>query len=48
MELVNSANRLGVDYDELIQIVKAKKTINQYNLFEIQQGRPAVIEEKPY
>ena len=48
MELVNSANRLGVDYDELIQIVKAKKAINQYNLFEIQQGRPAIIEEKPY
>ena len=48
MELVNSANRLGVDYDELIQIVKAKKAINQYNLFEIQQGRPAIIEEKRY
>jgi hypothetical protein len=48
MELVNAANRLGVEYDELIQIIKAKKAINQYNLFEIQQGRPAIIEEKPY
>ena len=48
MELVNAANRLGVEYDELIQIVKAKKAINQYNLFEIQQGRPAIIEEKRY
>jgi hypothetical protein len=48
MELVNAANRLGVDYDELIQIIKAKKAINQYNLFEIQQGRPAIIEEKRY
>jgi hypothetical protein len=48
MELVNAANRLGVEYDELIQIIKAKKAINQYNLFEIQQGRPAIIEEKRY
>jgi methanogenic corrinoid protein MtbC1 len=48
MKLINSANKLGVDYDAIMEEVKARKVINQYNLFEIEQGRPAVIEEKPY
>jgi L-amino acid N-acyltransferase YncA len=48
MKLINSANKLGVDYDAVMEEVKARKVISQYNLFEIEQGRPAVIEEKRY
>ena len=48
MKLINSANKLGVDYDAVMEEVKARKVINQYNLFEIEQGRPAIIEEKLY
>jgi hypothetical protein len=48
MNLINAANRLGVDYDELIEAVKAKNVMNSINLFEIQQDNPAQIEEKYY
>jgi hypothetical protein len=48
MNLINAANRLGVDYDELIEVVKAKNVMNSTNLFEIQQDNPAQIEEKYY
>lgn len=48
MNLINAANRLGVDYDELIEAVKAKNVMNSTNLFEIQQDNPAQIEEKYY
>ena len=48
MNLINAANRLGVDYDELIEAVKTKNVMNSINLFEIQQDNPAQIEEKYY
>jgi hypothetical protein len=48
MNLINAANRLGVDYDELIEAAKAKNVMNSTNLFEIQQDNPAQIEEKYY
>jgi GNAT superfamily N-acetyltransferase len=48
MNLLNSANKLGADYDALMQEVQSRKVISQYNLFEMEQGRPAMIEEKQY
>jgi methanogenic corrinoid protein MtbC1 len=48
MNLLNSANKLGADYDALMQELISRKVISQYNLFEIEQGRPAMIEEKQY
>jgi hypothetical protein len=48
MNLLNSANKLGADYDALMQELLSRKVISQYNLFEMEQGRPAMIEEKQY
>jgi len=48
MNLLNSANKLGADYDALMQELISRKVISQYNLFEMEQGRPAMIEEKQY
>ena len=47
MDLINSANRLGVDYDELIdQLESIKSTMGKSNIYEMEDGGTEFIKEK--
>jgi hypothetical protein len=47
MDLINSANRLGVDYDELIdQLETIKSTMGKSNIYEMEDGGTEFIKEK--
>jgi hypothetical protein len=47
MDLINSANRLGVDYDELInELGFIKSTMGKSNISEMENGGDEFIKEK--
>ena len=47
MDLINSANRLGIDYDELIdQLESIKSTMGKSNIYEMEDGGTEFIKEK--
>ena len=49
MDLINSANRLGVDYDELInELGFIKSTMGKSNISEMENGGDEFIKEKEY
>ena len=49
MDLINSANRLGVDYDELInELGFIKSTMGKSNISEMENGGDEFIKEKDY
>lgn len=49
MDLINSANRLGVDYDDLInELGFIKSTMGKSNISEMENGGDEFIKEKEY
>lgn len=49
MDLINSANKFGVDYDELIDQLKTiKSTMGKSNIYEMEDGGTEFIKEKYY
>ena len=49
MDLINSANRLGVDYDDLInELSFIKSTMGKSNISEMENGGNEFIKEKDY
>ena len=49
MDLINSANKLGVDYDQLIdQLESIKSTMGKARIREMENGGEEFIEEKRY
>ena len=47
MDLINSANRLGVDYDDLInELGFIKSTMGKSNISEMENGGDEFIKEK--
>jgi hypothetical protein len=49
MDLINSANRLGVNYDDLInELGFIKSTMGKSNISEMENGGDEFIKEKDY